>query len=117
MAEAAVVKSNNASMKRKSDDLGGSKSKKSLASTSIAKISETFEDSLSGLLMSNVPTSEYTDAKATVPDLNEGAQAGIKRLFHLGGSKYVIYQGSRGLIENIYSKEWEDGEVKNQSLN
>ena len=62
MAEAAVLKSNNASKKRKSDGLGGSKNKRSLASTSTSKISETFEDSLSSLLMSNVPTSEYTDA-------------------------------------------------------
>ena len=62
--------------------------------------------------MSNVPTSEYSDAKA--PNLNEGAQAVIKRTFHLGGSKYVIYQGSQGLLENSYLKEWEDAEVKNQ---
>ena len=94
MAEAAVVKSNNVSKKRKSDGLGGSKSKKSLASTSTAKITETFEDSLSSLLMSNVPTSEYTDTKSDLPDQNESAEAVIKRTFHLGGSKYVIYQGS-----------------------
>ena len=113
MAKAAVLKSNNASKKRRSDGLGGSKNKKSLASSSASKISETFEDSLSSLLMSNVPTSEYTDAKATGSGLNEGTPAVIKRTFHLGGSKYVIYQGSHGLIENIYLKEWEDGEVKN----
>ena len=40
----------------------------------------------------------------------------IKRTFHLGGSKYVIYQGSHGLIENIHLKEWEDGEVKNKGI-
>ena len=40
----------------------------------------------------------------------------IKRTFHLGGSKYVIFQGSQGLIENIYLKEWEDDEVKNQGI-
>ena len=115
MAEAAVVKSNNASKKRKSDDLGGNKNKKSLANTSTAKISESFEDSLSSLLISSVPTSEFTEAKATAPNLNEGAQAVIKRTFHLGGTKYVIYQGSHGLIENIYLKECEDGE-KNQGI-
>ena len=116
MAEAAVVKSNNGSKKRKSDGLGGNKSKKSLASTSSAKISESFEDLLSSLLMSNVPTSENNEPKATAPNRNEGGQAFIKRTFHLGGSKYVIYQGSQGLIENIYLKEWEDGEVKNQGI-
>ena len=36
--------------------------------------------------------------------------------FHLGGSKYVIYQGSYGLIENIYLKDWEDVEMKNQGI-
>ena len=71
MAEAVVVKSNNASKKRKSDGLGGNKSKKSLASTSTAKISESFEDSLSSLLMSNVPASEFTEAKATAPHLKD----------------------------------------------
>ena len=116
MAETAVVKSNNASKKRKTDGLGGSKSEKSLASTSTARITETFEDSLLSLLMSNVPTSEYTDAKSDLPDPNEGTEAVIKRTFHLGGSKYIIYQGSHGLIENIYLKEWEDGEVKNQGI-
>ena len=115
MAEAAVVKSNNASKKRKRDGLGGNKSKKSLASTSTAKISESFEDSLLSLLMSNVPTSEFIEAKATAPNLDE-AQAVIKRTFYLGGTKYVIYQGSHRLIENIYLKEWEGGEVKNQGI-
>ena len=107
MADAAVVKSNNTSNKMKSDGLGGNKS----------KISESFEDSLSSLLLTNVTTSEFTEAKATAPYLNEGAQAVIKRTFHLGGTKYVIYQGSHGLIENIYLKEWEDGEVKSKVLN
>ena len=116
MAEAAVLKSNNGSKKRKSDGLGGSKNKKSLASTSTSKFSETFEDSLSSLLMSNVPKSEYTDAKPTGSGLNEVNPTVIKRTFHLGGSKYVIYQGSHGLIENIYLKEWENGEVKNQGI-
>ena len=116
MAEATVVKLNNVSKKRKGDGLGGSKSKKTLASTSTSKITETFEDSLSSLLMSNVPTTEYTDAKSDQPDPNEGAEAVIKRTFHLGGSKYVIYQGSYGLIENIYLKDWEDGEMKNQGI-
>ena len=116
MAEAAVLKSNNASKKRKSDGLGGSKNKKSLASTSTSKISESFEDSLSSLLMSDVPTSEYTDAKPTGSGFNEVTPTVIKRTFHLGGCKYVIYQGSHGLIKNIYLKEWEDGEVKNQAI-
>ena len=116
MAEAAVVKSNNASKRRKSDGLGGNKSMESLASTSSAKISESFEDSLSSLLMSNVLTSEFTDVKATAPSLSEGAQAVIKRTFHLGGTKYVIYQSSYGFIENIYLKEWEDDEVKTKAL-
>ena len=116
MAEAAVVKPNNASKKRKSDGLGGNKSKKSLASTSTAKILESFEDLLSSLLRSNVPTSEFIEAKATAPNLNEDAQTVIKTTFHLGGTKYVVYQGSHGLIENIYLKEWEDGEVKNQGI-
>ena len=74
-------------------------------STSTAKITETFEDSLSTLLMSNVPTSEYTAPQSDLPDPNEGAEVVIKRTLHLGGSKYVIYQGSHGLIENIYLKE------------
>ena len=116
MAEALVVKLNNVSKKRKSDGLGGSKSKKSLASNSSSKITETFEDSLSSLLMSNVPINEYTDSKSIQSDPNEGAEAVIKRTFHLGGSKYVIYRGSHGVIENIYLKEWEDGEVKNQGI-
>ena len=66
--------------------------------------------------MSNVLTTEYTDAKSDQPDPNEGAEAVIKRTFHLGGSKYVIYQVSYGLIENIYLKDWEDGEMKNQGI-
>ena len=116
MAEAAVVKSNNVSKKRKSDVLGLSKSKKSLASTSASKITETFEDSLSSLLMSNLPTTEYTDNKSDQTNPNECAAAFIKRTFHLGGRKYIIFQGSHGLIENIYLKEWEDGEVKNPGI-
>ena len=83
MAEAAVVKSNNASEKWKSDGVGGNKSKKSLASTSSAKISESFEDLLSSLLMSNVPTSEYTDAKATASNPNEGDKLLSKQHFIL----------------------------------
>ena len=116
MAEAAVVKSSNASKKRRSDGFGGSKHKRSLATTSTSKIAENFEDSLSSLLMSNVPTSEYTAEKATGSELNEGISTTIERTFHLGGPKYVIYQGSHGLIENIYLKEWEDGEAKNQGI-
>ena len=82
---------NNVSKKRNGDGLGGSKSKKTLASTSTSKITETFEDSLSSLLMSNVPTTEYTDAKSDQPDPNEGAEAVIKRTFHLG--LFFVYLG------------------------
>ena len=116
MAEAAVVKSSNGSKKRKSDGLGGSKNKRSLASTTTSKISETFEDSLLSLLMSNVPTSDFSVEKPTVSGINECSSTVIKRTFHLGGPKYVIYQGSHGLIENIYLKEWEEGEVKNEGI-
>ena len=118
MAEAVLVKSNNTSKKRKSGGVGGNKSKKSLASTSSAKISKTFEDSLSSLLMSNVPASDYNvnEGKATAYNPNEGGQVVIKRTFYIGGSKHVIFQGSQGLIENIYLKEREDGEVINQGI-
>ena len=111
MVEAVLVKSNNASKKRKCDGVCGNKSKKSFASTSSAKISESFEDSLSSLLMSNVPTFECNnnEGKATAYNPNEGREGVIKRTFLLGGTKYVIFQGSQGLIENIYLKEWEDG--------
>ena len=85
-----------------------------MASTSSAKISESFEDSLSNLLMSNVPTFEYNEneGKSAAYNPNEGREGVIKRTFHLGGSKYVIFQGSQGIIENIYLKEWQDGKVK-----
>ena len=118
MTEAVLVKSNNGAKKRKGECVGGNKSKKSLASTSSAKISESFEDCISSLLMSNVPTSQYNDNEGKSPayNLNEGREGVIKRTFHLGGTKYVIFQGSQGLIENIYMKEWEDGEVKNQGI-
>ena len=46
MAEAPLLKSSNGSKKRKRDTAGGNKSKKSLASTSTANISETFEVSM-----------------------------------------------------------------------
>ena len=66
MAEAALAKSNNES-KNEGGGVGGNESKKSLASTSSAKIAESFEDSLSSLLMSNVPSSDYNvnEGKAT----------------------------------------------------
>ena len=99
MAEAAVIKSSNASKKRRSDGLGGSKNKRSLATTTTSKISETFEDSLSSLLMSNVPTSEYTDEKPTGSGIDECSSTVIKRTFHLGGPKYVIYQGYMVLLK------------------
>ena len=98
--------------------MGGNKSKKSLATTSSAKISESFEDSLSSLLMSNVPASDYNvnEGKPSTSNTTEAREMVIKRTFHLGTSKYVIFQGSRGLIENIDLKEWEDGEVKNEGI-
>ena len=52
--------------------------------------------------------------KTTASNPNQGGQAFIKGTFHLGGTRYVIYQGSQGLIENIYLKEWEGGQVKNE---
>ena len=72
-----------------------------------AKISESFEDSLSSLLMSNVPTSlnNENEEKTTAYNANEGGEDVIKRTFHLGGSKYVIFLGTQGLTENIYLKE------------
>ena len=99
--------------KRKSDTAGGSKSTKSTA-----KISESFEVSLSSLLMSNVRTNAYNEnAMGAYPyTTNEGRDGVIKRTFHLGGSKYVNFHGTQGLIENIYLKEWEDGEVKTKGL-
>ena len=68
--------------------------------------------------MSNVPTTAYNknEGKAIAYNANEGREGVIKRTFHLGGSKYVIFHGSQGLIENIYLKEWEDGEVKNKGI-
>ena len=116
MAEAAVVKSNNGSKKRKGDGVGGNKSKKSLVGTSTSKISDSLEDSLSTLLMSNVPPSENIQPKSAVTTNIETPALYIKRTFHLGGTKYVIYQGDQGIIQNIYLKEWEDGEVKNQGI-
>ena len=116
MAEAAVVKSNNGSKKRKGDGVGGNKSKKSLVLTSTSKISDSVEDSLSTLLMSNAPPSEYIEPQSALTSNIEAPAPFIKRTFHLGAKKYVIYQGDQGIIQNIYLKEWEDGEVKNQGI-
>ena len=68
--------------------------------------------------MSNVPTSSNNEneEKTTAYNANEGGEGVIKRTFHLGGSKYVIFLGIQGLTENIYLKEWEDGEVKNKGI-
>ena len=92
MAEAVLFKSNNGSKKRKGDGVGGNKSKKSLAS----------------LLMSNVPANTFNEneGNTAVFNPNEGKEGIIKRTFHLGGSKYIIFHGSQGLIRNIYLKEW-----------
>ena len=40
----------------------------------------------------------------------------IKRTFHIGGAKYVIFHGTQGLIEHICVKEWQDGEVINAGI-
>ena len=118
MAETVLLKSSNASKKRKSNTPGGNKSKKSLASPSSAKISESFEESLLILLMNNAPTTAYNENEGSPCTYNENEVRGglIKRTFHLGGSKYVIFHGSQGLIEHIYLKDWEDGEVKNKGI-
>ena len=73
-----------------------------------AKISKSIEDSLLSL--------EGNEGNTAVFNPNEAREGVIKRTFHLGGSKYVIFHGSQGLIANIYWKEWEDGEVKNKGI-
>ena len=94
MAEAAVVKSDTGSKKRKAKYTGGNKSKKSLTSTTGAKISESFEVSLSNLLMSNDPANTFNENEAPAINPNDDKGDLIKRTFHLGGTKYVIFHGS-----------------------
>ena len=81
MAEAAVVKSNTGSKKRKSEYAGGNKSKKSLTSTTGAKISESFEDLISSLLMSNDPANTFNENEGNTAAINSNDEKGgvIKR--------------------------------------
>ena len=87
MAEAAVVKSNTGSNKRKAEYAGGYKSKKSMTSTSGTKNSESFEDSVLNLLMSNDPANTFNVNEGNAISPTEGKGGLIKRTFHLGGDK------------------------------
>ena len=39
----------------------------------------------------------------------------VRKTYHIGGTKYLIFHGSNGLIENIYFKDW-DGKKVNSSV-
>ena len=37
----------------------------------------------------------------------------IKMSFHLGITKYLIFHGPNGFVENIHLQEWENGKAAN----
>ena len=53
--------------------------------------------------MSNVPTNAYNENEGGVPayTTNEGRDGVMKRTFHLGGSKYVIFMDPKDLLRTF----------------
>ena len=44
------------------------------------------------------------------------AESNKIRSFHLGGTKYLIFHGPNGFVENINLQEWEDGKIVNRNI-
>ena len=55
-------------------------------------------------------TSTLSQKSSEEMDLNLHLKQTFKTIYHLGGRKYVVYYDPKGLIGEIYIKEW-DGEV------
>ena len=96
MAEASITLLNkpSCSKKRKNDNGQISKNKKSLTN---------YTPSSSDM------TSTLSQRNLEEMELNLNINQTYKKTYHLGGRKYVVYYGPKGLIEEIYIKEW-DGE-------
>lgn len=52
------------------------------------------------------------------PITSESLISEFKRTYHLGGRKYLIFYGPKGIVQNIYLKDWDGVSVKaSMSLN
>ena len=112
MTEAYLTKSSTAKNKRKSEVASTPKSKKSQLNSKTEEIS--IEKALNFLQNSNVEIGDVTYNQHQHPTVTTGDE--IKRTFHIGGYKYLVFLGKRGIVEDILLKEWDGKKVLNQGV-
>ena len=94
MAEASLVPKPPNLKKRKTENVKFGSNKKQIMLTDVTK-------SVNG----NPTSSNVDHGQLGANDLE------VRKTYHIGGSKYVIFHGTKGFIENIYVKDW-DGKGK-----
>ena len=98
MAEAFLNVTNKPQQKkRKATDSNHPKSKKSL-------------ELVSGMLPPHQSTAEYEQR------IDEGHMEVIKKTYHIGGKRYLVFHGRYGQIEDIIIKEWDGEKVTNPGV-
>ena len=104
MAEASLVQKVPNLKKRKTENVKFGTNKKQMLMSDVTK---TVNKSTSGV--------DVDDSQSVLSNVIGANDLEVRKIYHIGGSKYMIFHGTKGFVENIYLKDW-DGKKINSSV-